>query len=267
MSGYDPRSHTIKLPGRTDKNGRQSPPIDYLPVAERVRWLREVHPDAEITSSIVELTDTRAVIYVRVSIPNGGSAMSIGNESKLGFPDYIGKAETVALGRALAILGYGIGFADDFEEDRERADPKDFEVNQANTVQETAKDRFDPRAPRKTQSPPANLPNPDVLPADPSAMVAAFDARVSAMPRPAWAEDPTQVAQKGVQLAQNLRTNGMKDAQRKKRLYPILTGMDSSKDMTPEQVALLFANSGPEGTKRLMALLAWTEAQAQAELV
>lgn len=263
MSNYDPRSHTIKLPGRTDKNGRQSPPIDYLPVAERVRWLREVHPDAEIVSSIVELTDTRAVIYVRVSIPNGGSAMSIGNESKAGFPDYIGKAETVALGRALAILGYGIGFADDFDEDRERADPKDFEVNQANTVQETAKERFDPRTPRKAA---ATQANPDVLPENPAAMVAAFDARVTSMPRPAWAYDATALAQKGVQLAQNLRTNGMKDAQRK-RLYPILTGMDSSKDMTAEQLNLLFLNSGAEGTKRLLAALAWAEDQVQGETV
>lgn len=127
---YDPRSHTIKLPPRV-KGGA---PIDYLPVAERVRWFRENHPDGDIDSSVFELTADRAVFQVRVSIPGGGSATATGNETKIGFPDYIGKAETVALGRALAILGYGMGYADEFLEQREVADPTEYEVNQANPI-------------------------------------------------------------------------------------------------------------------------------------
>lgn len=118
---YNPRDHMIKLPGR--KGG---PPTDYLPVKERVHWLREEHPDADISTQVIELTDTRCVMLATVSIPGGGSASAIGSEVKAAFPDYIEKADTVALGRALAILGYGIDFSDEFDEAREQADPRDY---------------------------------------------------------------------------------------------------------------------------------------------
>lgn len=209
-------------------------------------------------------------------------------------PQGVGSCITYARRYGLQAI---VGIDADNDDDGNASTGADREVEVKNAIQETAKDRFDPRAPRRTASPvtpthdaafpdgiamasesakiqaaemkaqsakPAT--NPDVLPADPAAIVAAFDARVNTIPRPAWADDATQVAQKGVQLAQNLRTNGMKDAQRK-HLYSLLTGMDSSKDMTPQQLALLFANSGTQGTKRLLALLEWTEEQAQAELV
>lgn len=143
---FDPRAHLRKLPGRKDKNGVQGPPVDYLEVKYRVRWFRDEHPDGKIESNIVEITNERAIFQVTVSIPGSGSATATGNESKVGFADYIGKAETVALGRALATLGYGTEFTDEFEEDKESADPTTYEVNKANSV------KRDPPPPMKGAS-------------------------------------------------------------------------------------------------------------------
>lgn len=131
---YNPRNHFIKLPSRQKGGG---PPVDYLPVAERVRWFRDEHPEGSIDTSVIELSDARAVMLVRVSIPNGGSASTIGSEHKAAFPDYIEKAATVALGRALAILGFGVGFTDEFDERREEADKREYEIDNAAPMRET----------------------------------------------------------------------------------------------------------------------------------
>ena len=50
-----------------------------------------------------------------VSIPGGGSATGWGSESSGDFRDYLEKAETKAIGRALAALGFGTQFCPDFE--------------------------------------------------------------------------------------------------------------------------------------------------------
>ena len=158
---FDPRSHTIKLAGRKDRNGVAGPPIDYLPVKQRVRWLREEHPDAAIDSHIIEITPDQAIFQASVSVPGGGSATATGSERKVAFADYIEKAESVALGRALAILGYGIDFADEFEESKEAADPRDYEVNQGNAVQQTtASKRYQTRPDDPNPKPPAAAPRP-----------------------------------------------------------------------------------------------------------
>ena len=41
-------------------------------------------------------------------------------ETARGFPDYVEKAETGAIGRALGVLGYGTQFAPEFDEGTER---------------------------------------------------------------------------------------------------------------------------------------------------
>jgi hypothetical protein len=46
----------------------------------------------------------------------GGRATATGSECAADFPDFIEKAETKAVGRALAMLGYGSQFAPDFDE-------------------------------------------------------------------------------------------------------------------------------------------------------
>ncbi len=88
---------------------------DYLEVKWRLVWLRQRHPDAVIETTLVEHNADAAVFRAVVSIPQGGCASGWGSESMSDFRDYIEKAETKALGRALAALGFGTQFCPDFE--------------------------------------------------------------------------------------------------------------------------------------------------------
>ena len=101
--GFDPGRYLTKLKGN-----------DYLEVKWRLLWVRTDHPDARIETECVSFNETFAVFKARVEIPNGGSATGWGSEEKGHFQDYIEKAETKAIGRALGALGYGTQFADDF---------------------------------------------------------------------------------------------------------------------------------------------------------
>ena len=103
---FDPTPHLIKLQGK-----------DYLPVAWRLVWLRLEHPDATIDTEITEHEPgTRIVVRAKVTLPSGGSATGFKSGTPAKFRDYIEKAETGAIGRALGALGYGTQFTDDFEE-------------------------------------------------------------------------------------------------------------------------------------------------------
>jgi hypothetical protein len=88
---------------------------DYLEVKWRLVWLRDLHPDAGIETELVSHADDVAVFRAQVTIPGGGSATGWGTESAGDFRDYLEKAETKALGRALAALGFGTQFCPDFE--------------------------------------------------------------------------------------------------------------------------------------------------------
>ena len=88
---------------------------DYLEVKWRLVWLRETHPDAQIETEMVQLDRNLAVFRAKVSLPGGGSATGWGSEGLDDFRDYIEKAETKALGRALAALGFGTQFCPDFD--------------------------------------------------------------------------------------------------------------------------------------------------------
>lgn len=88
---------------------------DYLEIKWRLVWLRELHPDAEIVTSLYSHDDQLAVFSANVHIPGGGSATGWGSEGYNDFRDYLEKAETKALGRALAALGFGTQFCGDFE--------------------------------------------------------------------------------------------------------------------------------------------------------
>lgn len=99
---FDPQKHLMKLKGK-----------DYLEVKWRLVWLREEHPNAMIATELVDLRDNHAVFKATVTLPEGASATGFGSEDSKGFADFIEKAETKALGRALAGLGYGTQFCDD----------------------------------------------------------------------------------------------------------------------------------------------------------
>jgi hypothetical protein len=53
-----------------------------------------------------------AIFKATVTVPSGGKATGYGSESASDFPDFIEKAETKAIGRALNALGYGAQFGD-----------------------------------------------------------------------------------------------------------------------------------------------------------
>ncbi len=104
--GFDASRYLTKLKGK-----------DYLEVKWRLLWLRTEHPDAVIETDLarLELDPPMAVFRARVSIPGGGSATGWGQEELKDFGDYLEKAETKALGRALAALGFGTQFTEDFD--------------------------------------------------------------------------------------------------------------------------------------------------------
>ncbi len=101
---FDPRRFVTRVGG-----------ADYLEVKWRVLWLRTQHPDAVITTELISHENTVAVFKAHVSIPGGGSSTGWGSEGYDDFRDYLEKAETTALGRALAALGFGTQFTPDFD--------------------------------------------------------------------------------------------------------------------------------------------------------
>lgn len=95
----------------------------YLQVAHRIVWFREEHPDASIDTSFVSISDSSAV--ARAVVSYAGKVMSTAHkrEDAKHFGDFTEKAETGAIGRALALLGYGTQFTgEDFEEGDRLAD-------------------------------------------------------------------------------------------------------------------------------------------------
>src|SRR5919205_1808509 len=104
MTAFEPGKYITKV-----GNG------DCLEVKWRLVWFRSEHPDGVIETELVSHDGTSAVFRARVSIPGGGSATGWGSEAADDFRDYLEKAETKALGRALAALGYGTQFCPDFD--------------------------------------------------------------------------------------------------------------------------------------------------------
>ena len=88
---------------------------DYLEVKWRLLWLRTEHPDATVQTELVKHEAGLALFRAQVTLPAGGWATGWGSETASDFVDYIEKAETKALGRALAALGYGTQFCEDFD--------------------------------------------------------------------------------------------------------------------------------------------------------
>lgn len=90
----------------------------YLEVKFRLVWFREDHPDWSIETELISVTDVSA--YARATIRDEKGriiATSHKFESVQGFQDFIEKAETGAIGRALALIGYGTQFcADELDE-------------------------------------------------------------------------------------------------------------------------------------------------------
>jgi hypothetical protein len=128
-STFDPNKYMLKLP-KTKKikmsNGEvryEQVEADYLPVAPRIAWFRREHPDWSIITKTEELANKGVVM--KAIIRNSDRriiATARKKETEIGFPDYIEKAETGAVGRALAMCGYGTLQAPEFDEGERIAD-------------------------------------------------------------------------------------------------------------------------------------------------
>lgn len=127
---FNPNDHVMQL---KSKQGAQ----DYLPVQWRLVWFRQDHPQGTIETEIVHLDldkETEEETYVwsnekrrsekviktakgmaifRATVRDGKGGIATGTkmEKAASFPDFLEKAETGSIGRALAALGYGTQFA------------------------------------------------------------------------------------------------------------------------------------------------------------
>jgi hypothetical protein len=116
-----PKTKKVSLPNgqvRFDKTE-----ADYLPVAARIAWFRKEHAYWGIVTEIEQLADKAIVMKATIQDSFGNViATARKKETEAGFPDYIEKAETGAIGRALAMCGYGTLQAPEFDEQDRLAD-------------------------------------------------------------------------------------------------------------------------------------------------
>lgn len=110
---FNPNEHMMRLKGK-----------DYLQVAWRLVWFRDAdngHPLYGLSTEIVEHGEDWAVFKATIT-DEAGRVLSTGHgsESARDFGDYLEKAETKAVGRALAMLGFGTQFAADELDEGER---------------------------------------------------------------------------------------------------------------------------------------------------
>ena len=106
---FDFKRHLIKVQG-----GRT-----YLPVSARIVWFREQHPDWGVITEAVEINHEKQYAVFRATIFNAeGKIMATGTkkEDVKGFGDYMEKAETGSVGRALALCGFGTQFSPELDE-------------------------------------------------------------------------------------------------------------------------------------------------------
>ena len=129
---FNPNDHLIQL---KSKDGLK----DYLPVQWRLVWFRTHCPEGTIETELIHLDLDRETeeeidawneerqqnekvvkrangfVIFRATVKDGRGAIGTGTKSEkaASFPDYIEKAETGSIGRALAALGYGTQFTGD----------------------------------------------------------------------------------------------------------------------------------------------------------
>jgi hypothetical protein len=128
-STFDPTKYMLKLPKHKKVslgNGQvrfEKTEADYLPVAARIAWFRKEHALWSIITEVEQLADKAVVMKTTIKDMFGTViATARKKETEAGFPDYIEKAETGAIGRALAMCGYGTLQAPEFDEQDRLAD-------------------------------------------------------------------------------------------------------------------------------------------------
>ena len=114
---FDPNAHLMNLKGR-----------DYLNVQSRLLWfIRDqraliaaglAREPYVVRTELVELDREAGWAHFKTVTRDvlGNESVMYGSESAKDFPDYIEKASTKSLGRALLALGYGTAFAPEMDE-------------------------------------------------------------------------------------------------------------------------------------------------------
>lgn len=105
---------------------------EYLQVAHRLVWFREVYPNGIIKTQMLALQGEGDAEYsvFKAEIYVDGVMVSSAHkkETKKGFEDHIEKGETGAIGRALALAGFGTQFTGDELDEKDRLADSPVEV-------------------------------------------------------------------------------------------------------------------------------------------
>lgn len=103
---FSPDAHLSRIKGKP-----------YLEVKWRLVWFRQDHPDWPIITEMIARQEGAALFRADVYNDKGTKLANAHKlETKTNFSDYIEKAETGAIGRALALIGYGTQFSPELEE-------------------------------------------------------------------------------------------------------------------------------------------------------
>ncbi len=148
---------TFRTPGGVDLPLLNLRGKEYLEVKYRLVWFREQRPDWRIETEIIshdkEVSVVRAVVK-----DSSGNIMAVGHkrEDRKDFNDHLEKAESSAIGRAVAMLGFGTQFvADELDEIPRIVDsptePKEFEPDNSNEFKEPPWDPEEPFPGTETQ--------------------------------------------------------------------------------------------------------------------
>jgi hypothetical protein len=132
---FNPSEHLMNI-------GSDKKPRMYLETKWRLVWLREQHPEAQISTEIVHLDLEKEVsaevfewsdelrksvkvvkngygiviIKATVKLPNGAIGTGTKMQNGAEFSEWLEKCETGAIGRALSSLGYGTAATDEMSE-------------------------------------------------------------------------------------------------------------------------------------------------------
>lgn len=101
---FDTKKYLIKV-----KGGQY-----YLPVSARLIWFRSEHPDRSVETHPIQIDLEKRIAVFQATVRDAeGRIIATGTKMETGsdFNDFLEKAETGAIGRALAICGYGTQFA------------------------------------------------------------------------------------------------------------------------------------------------------------
>jgi len=99
----------------------------YLDVKWRLIWFRNIYPEGFIQTVETEVNERFARVEATAfdkDPAQGGKKLGMGRRCvlSLDFKDYVEKAETQAIGRALAVSGFGTQFCEEFDEEDSLAD-------------------------------------------------------------------------------------------------------------------------------------------------